>query len=80
VSGTLSPLLAANVKILQVRHLDLVIFLVDLMLRINDEDMFLCCYICGSDVTEITVSLKLLGSRWVLIFQSNLLRPFPAFR
>jgi len=26
------------------------------MLRINNEDMFLCSDICGSDVTEVAVS------------------------
>jgi hypothetical protein len=50
-------------KFIQERHLDLVNFSVDLTLRINNEDMFLCSDICGSDVKEITVSLKLLGSR-----------------
>jgi hypothetical protein len=44
-------------KFIQERHLDLVnVFLVDLMLRINNEDMFLFSDICGSDMTDITVS------------------------
>ena len=44
-------------KFIQERHFrHRTFFLVDLMLRVNNEDMFLCSDICGSDVTEVTLS------------------------